>query len=245
MIPGTATVANRFTPNLTGALLWRTILKYLDPEPTYWIASLLTMGQAPQTVGLVQTEVRTARTRLTSKVLDSASSSMSSPINANAEKEVSTDPGNKTSIKITSDPTISEQIDFREPLGFGDPRDSWLKAFLLWSSEMLMVRSSLDDVTVTAQPDIIRERRFPTTTGFTLVFQAKTGDARPPQGGPPPLTYDEFMRGILGILEIVVATSQYQRLDAKIFKDGWMAATFRVFFEPEEDLGSSSVAATA
>lgn len=98
---------------------------------------------------------------------------------------------------------------------------------------------SLAEVTITVRPDIIRQSRFPITVGDSaLIFQAEVGEGQPASS----LTYDELFRGIQGILEAVVATSQYQLLDAKIYKDDWEAATFRVFLEWDLDFRGSSVA---
>lgn len=230
IVPGAARVADRFTSNIAGALIWRMLLKCLEPEPTYWAASLITRGEAPRTVGLVRTEAHIGS-------LGAASESDLGSKNASAAK-VSTKWNQHSNITLGN--TISEQIHFRGPMGVENARDSWLKAFLLVSAPILTRRSSLAEVTIVAAPDIICESKFHTTGSFDIVFQSKAGN-RPP-GSTTALTYDELFRGIQDVLETVVATKQYQLLDAEIFKDGWMAATFRVFAKPHPGSSRSNVA---
>ena len=232
IVPGSGRVAEFFTPVLAGALLWRMLLKCLVVEPTYWTASLVTRSRTPQTVGLVRTEARIGSLS-TSKLDPTLSASLT---NETAE-EVSSN-SNQTS-NITSAQDISEHVHFQGPLGVVNPADGWLTSFLLWSSEIITAKSALTDVAITFNPDIIWQTQFPMTVGGSaLVFQAKAGD-RPPGSS---FTYDEFFRGIQDILEIVIATSQYQLLDAKIYKDEWLAATFRVFLERAPESSRKSVA---
>lgn len=83
-------------------------------------------------------------------------------------------------------------------------------------------------VVVNTRPDIIYEYEVRTSTGTSIVFQSRLGD-RPPAATP--LTYDELFHGIQSVLDVVVFTEEYHLLDAGIYKDGWIAATFGVFFE--------------
>ncbi|KAL8830189.1 MAG: hypothetical protein Q9191_001570 [Dirinaria sp. TL-2023a] len=234
LVPGSTRLAHRyFKPTVAGALLWRTLHLCLDKEPAWWSASLVTRSRTPETVGLVRTEARV--TNSSASKVESVSLSTSAA-NGN-EEDIFTDSSRISNITSTHD--ISEQINFLGPLEVETPRDNWLKAFLLWSSEILTAKSAPTEVIMTVSPDIIRQVRFPMAVGdFNLIFQAKAGDRLAASS----LTYDELFRGMQDILGLVIATSQYQLLDAKIYKDGWEVATFRVFFEPGPDSSGSNAA---
>lgn len=216
--PNTAPYTPDLRPNLAGAVVLSIMKKCLSTTPSYWSTRLVSRGEGEPVIGLVFTGYNSQPFNATGSELASNASSTTSTLRGDS-LESNQSLGIKASVDITT------QLDFNGRLPDQQPQLTWLTGFLGWLSDLLRFKGP--DETITATPRaLIYEVTITTPDGFSFVFSSRAG-TKP--AGSHQLTYDELFRGIQSIFEVVVVTGQFEFLEAAVYKDGWMAADFRVF----------------
>ena len=225
IVPG-ATQPSRMTPTLTGALVWQMIQRCTVPMPNFWTAFLYTRSVPTVDIGLIRAEARAGGPVASGRDALSLSGNPQSAM-TNATQ----------SLNLTSG-TITTHVTFQEALPVADAWESWLEAFLEWSSPLLTLKQSSAAI-IPDDYNPIWKTTYALPDGTNIRMIARTVNR--PQAAEA-LTYDEFFQGMQNVLESVIATNQYRYLDAWIYKHPSLAATFSVVRVPHSENAPPSIA---
>lgn len=205
------------TPSLAAAVLWNMLSKDVGSQ-TYkpWNLQVLTKATPLRSVGYFSVDIRGA-------IVAANNSSLTSNFPSIQSSGVLSTVSDGRSF-AASNGEITTHVDFRGAIAYFDPRALWLAAFVRWNLAILIPANSTRIVRNNPHGNICKIH-FTSSSGVTLVMQSSLVSAWTVTG---PLTYGELLTGITMILEILVTISQFQTIDASIYKHGRRAANFSV-----------------
>ncbi|KAL8821586.1 MAG: hypothetical protein Q9191_007278 [Dirinaria sp. TL-2023a] len=208
----------KITPSLAAAVLWNMLSKYFVPQRDLksWDLQVLTRTTPPQGVGYFASDIL-------SPILAANSSSLASNSSSIQSSSVHSAAPDGRSF-VASNDEITTHIDFRGAIAYSDPRALWLGAFVRWNLAILIPANSAAMARNNAHGNICKIH-FASVSGVTLIMQANLVSA---WLGTGPLDYGELLTGITMVLEVMMVTSQFESIDASIYKNGRRAATFSV-----------------
>ena len=227
-------VSSRYiiTPSLAAAVLWTMLGKCLETEPALWDLEVVTKVPPFENVGHFNADV-------SHRAISAAnSSSLTSNISSIQSSSVlSAAPDGKSF--TASNGYITTHVDFRGRIAHHDPRSIWLQTLISWSIAILIPADSTKAIRPNADGTICKIHSTP-SLGVRLTMQSNLISH---WSGRGPLTYGELLTGITMILESIVVTSQFDTIDAFIYKNSRRAANFRVTADySASDHGSVSTA---
>ena len=206
------------TEAVAAAILFEMLKKITSvTAPTLWTASLATKGSSPDTIGLIQ--IRQS---------PSLSAVMSSNISDISTIDSGLDMGNNnTSTTISNEGThITASVSFKgqSPFGASISPQAWLTNFYA-ANLFFFPHAYTDAIRYIPGTAIAYVRsRLPGQAPFTT----KVSPRAPPRGRSGVLTWGDLVSGMMIVLDTVTARGLYEQVEASIWKDDWLAATFSV-----------------